>query len=182
VLHAGNIGFGQDLDMVLNAAERLRSRADVGFLFVGDGNRRAELEAAAQARQLANVRFVPYQPRDAVASVYASADTALVSLKHGLAGCIVPSKLYTILAAGRPVVAAVEEASETAAIVREQACGRVVPPGDDDALARAIVQLAADRQACQRLGARAREASFRFSRRGQVSAYATVLREVVDAG
>jgi glycosyltransferase involved in cell wall biosynthesis len=181
VLHAGNIGFGQDLDMVLDAAERLRARADVEFLFVGDGNRRTELEASARVRALANVRFVPYQPRDAVPWVYASADVALVSLKQGLAGCIVPSKLYTILAAGRPVLAAVEEASETAAIVRGHACGQVVPPGDDGALARAILQMANDREECERFGLRARQASTQFSRRRQVSEYAAMLRDVAGA-
>jgi glycosyltransferase involved in cell wall biosynthesis len=181
VLHAGNIGFGQDLDTVLKAAERLRACDDIGFLFVGDGNRRAELAARVQASQLRNVRFVPYQPRETVPAVYASADTALVSLKQGLAGCIVPSKLYTILASGRAVVAAVEEASETAAIVREHACGYVVPPGDDEALTGAILQLARDREECARFGARARDASANFSRRRQVARYAATLADVVNA-
>jgi colanic acid biosynthesis glycosyl transferase WcaI len=178
VLHAGNIGFGQDLDAVIDAAERLRDRDDVLFAFVGDGNRRTALEAQTRMRQLANVRFIPYQARESVPLVYASGDVGLVSLKRGLAGCIVPSKLYTILASGRTVLAAVEEASETATIVRTEHCGRVVPVGDSDALARAVVELADDPASRSRFAACARTAALNYSRTRQVAAYAHTLRGV----
>ena len=108
VLHAGNIGMSQNLDVVIDAAERLRGRPEILMLFIGDGNRRPALEAMVAARGLANVRFLPFQPRDQLRWTYASSDLCLVSLKPGLAGYIVPSKLYPILAAGRPYVAAVE--------------------------------------------------------------------------
>jgi colanic acid biosynthesis glycosyl transferase WcaI len=182
VLHAGNIGFGQDLDAVIDAAEQLRDRADVLFLFVGDGNRRASLEAQALRRRLTNVRFLPYQPRELVPLVYASGDVGLVSLKRGLAGCIVPSKLYTILASGRAVLAAVEEASETAAIVRAEHCGYVVPVGDSEALARAVVALADDPASRSQFAASARQAALNYSRTRQVAAYAQLLRGVGEAG
>jgi putative colanic acid biosynthesis glycosyltransferase WcaI len=182
VLHAGNIGFGQDLDAVIDAAERLRDRDDVLFVFVGDGNRRAALEAQTRTRQLGNVRFIPYQARESVPLVYASGDVGLVSLKRGLAGCIVPSKLYTILASGRTVLAAVEEASETAAIVRNEHCGRVVPVGDSEALARTVVELADDPMSRARFGLRARKAALNYSRTGQVAAYAQMLRGVAGTG
>jgi glycosyltransferase involved in cell wall biosynthesis len=182
VLHAGNIGFGQDLDGVIDAAERLRHRDDVIFVFVGDGNRRAALEAQTRMRQLTNVRFIPYQARETVPLVYASGDVGLVSLKRGLAGCIVPSKLYTILASGRAVLAAVEEASETATIVRNEHCGRVVPVGDSEALARAVVELADDPLARSRFGVCARKAALNYSRTRQVAAYAQTLRGVAETG
>src|SRR5262245_21238616 len=108
VLHAGNIGLSQNLDMVLDAADRLRDRPDVVVLFIGDGSRRAALETAAETRGLSNVRFLPYQPRTDLRWTYAASDVCLVSLKSGLAGYIVPSKLYPILAAGRPYIAAVD--------------------------------------------------------------------------
>ena len=114
--------------------------------------------------------------------VYASGDIGLVSLKRGLAGCIVPSKLYTILASGRAVLAAVEEASETAAIVRNEHCGRVVPVGDSEALARAVVELADDPASRSRFGLCARKAALNYSRTRQVTAYAQMLRGVAETG
>ena len=129
VLHAGNIGLSQNLDMVIDAAAALKSRSDIVFLFIGDGNRRPALEAAARARDLGNVRFLPFQPRDQLRWTYASSDVCLVSLKPGLAGYIVPSKLYPILAAGRPYIAAVEPLSEVAAVTDRHRCGVLVEAG-----------------------------------------------------
>ena len=98
VLHAGNIGLAQNLDVVVDAADLLRTRPDILVLFIGDGNRRAALEQSVKARALDNVQFLPFQPRDQLRWTYGSADLCLVSLKPGLAGYIVPSKLYPILA------------------------------------------------------------------------------------
>lgn len=182
LLHAGNIGHGQNLDVVLDAAERLRRRDDILLLFIGDGNRRAELEQMARSRALANVRFLPFQPRNQLRWTYASADACLVSLKPGLAGYIVPSKLYPILAAGRPFVAAVEADSEVAALASACACGLRVEPGDAGALAAAVETLADQGpEACAAMGRRARRSSEGFSRERQVAAHARVLADVAAA-
>ncbi|MGE0040488.1 MAG: glycosyltransferase family 4 protein [Vicinamibacterales bacterium] len=175
VLHAGNIGLSQNLDVVMDAAAVLSHRDDVVFLFVGDGNRRRALEAAATARGLTNVRFLPYQPREALRWTYASADVCLVSLRPGLAGVIVPSKLYPILAAGRPCLAAVEPASEPAAVIEQYGCGVRVPPGDAQALAAAVERLADQPGERAEMGRRARAASAAFSREGQVARLAEAL-------
>lgn len=179
VLHAGNIGLGQNLDVVIDAAALLTSRPDIVMLFIGDGNRRAALEAAVRARGLANVRFLPFQPRDQLRWTYASSDVCLVSLKPGLAGYIVPSKLYPILAAGRPYIAAVEAASEAAALTERHRCGVVVTPGDAAQLAAAITRLADQRAEREAMGARARLAGELFSRDRQVAAHAQVIEDVV---
>jgi glycosyltransferase involved in cell wall biosynthesis len=177
-MHAGNIGLSQNLDVVLDAAARLATHEAIRFVFVGDGARRAALEAAARERRLSNVSFVPYQPRQEMAKSYASADLFLVSLKPGLAGYIVPSKLYSILAAGRPYVAAVEDACEVVDITRQYACGVIVPPGDADALAARILDMYRDGPLTAELGQRAREAGLAFDRPRQVAAYAELLRRV----
>ena len=177
VLHAGNIGLAQNLDVVIDAAERLRQQPSILFLFIGDGSRRAALESAAAARGLDNVRFLPYQPREDLRWTYASSDVCLVSLKPGLAGYIVPSKLYPILAAGRPYVAAVERESEVAAITARHDCGVMVPPGDAAAMADAIAALARDPDRRAGLGGRARSAAAAFARDRQVAAVARVLHE-----
>jgi len=178
VLHAGNIGLSQNLDVVVDAAARLRERRDIVFLFIGDGNRRAALQAAVTAQGLDNVRFLPFQPRDQLRWTYAASDLCLVSLKPGLAGYIVPSKLYPILAAGRPYLAAVEQPSEVAALTERYRAGVLVTPGDAASLAFHILRLADDRAEREAMGARAREAGLLFARDRQVALHARVIREV----
>jgi len=178
VMHAGNIGLSQNLDVVIDAASRLRDQRGIRFVFVGDGARRDALEQLARARGLENVMFVPYQPREHMAKSYASADVFLVSLKPGLAGYIVPSKLYSILAAGRPYLAAVEDACEVVDVTRRYGCGIVVEPGNAEALAARILELYRDGPKAAELGQRAREAGLAFDRPRQVAAYAAVLRRV----
>jgi glycosyltransferase involved in cell wall biosynthesis len=173
--------MGQNLETVLDAAELVRDRPDVLFLFIGDGSQRAPLEANARARGLDNVRFMPFQPREQMRWTYASADVCLVSLKRGLSGYIVPSKLYPILAAGRPYIAAIDAESETAAITERFTCGVVTPPGDARALADAVRALAADPATRERMGGAARTASQMFDRTQQVAKHAALLRELVSA-
>jgi glycosyltransferase involved in cell wall biosynthesis len=179
VMHAGNIGLSQSFDVILDAAARLRDHDEIRFVFVGDGSKRVAVQAEAERRGLGNVLFLPYQPRELMAESYAAADVCLVTLKPGLAGYVVPSKLYTILAAGRPYIAAVEADCEVAQVTREYQCGVAVAPGDGEAMAGAILALAGDRAYAGRLGARAREAAGRFDRPRQVAAYADLFARIV---
>lgn len=178
VLHGGNIGLSQQLESIIDAAEVLRERSDVVFVFVGDGARRRSLEADVARRGLTNVRFFDYQPRDQMPWTYATADLCLISLKQGLAGYIVPSKLYTILAAGRSYVAAVEPESEVAHLTREHDCGLVVAPGDGRAIAAAVQRLADDGPLRMAMATRAKAASEQYSRGLQVARHAGLLREL----
>ena len=178
VLHAGNIGLSQNLDSVLDVASELE---DVTFLFIGDGVRRKPLEEQSVQRGLKNVRFLPYQPRERMRDSYATADVFLVSLKRGLAGYIVPSKLYGVLAAGRPYVAAVEQDSEVASITQEHQCGLPVAPGDVGGMTHEITRLYRDRDLARRLGENARRASAYFERRKQVRAYHDLFQERLQA-
>lgn len=180
VMHAGNIGLSQNFDVILEAAARLRAETGIRFVFVGDGAKREALQRAADARGLDNVLFLPYQPRAAMAESYAAADVFLVTLKPGLAGYIVPSKLYSILAAGRPYVAAVERDCEVVEITREHACGVIVDPGDAAAMAEAILRLCNDRQHAAALGSRARQAALAFDRPKQIQAYAALFARLAS--
>ena len=178
LLHAGNLGMGQNLDVVIEAAALLRDRDDITILFIGDGNRKPALEAKVRDRGLANVRFLPFQPREQLRWTYASSDVCLVSLKPGLAGYIVPSKVYPILAAGRPFIAAVDKVSEVAALTERHGCGVVVTPGDAVALADAIKRMADQASTRTAMGTQARIAAELFARDRQVAAHAQVLEEV----
>ena len=178
VMHSGNVGLSQDLDTLIDAAVLLRNERGIVFAILGDGARRPALEARAREEGLGQVRFLPHQPAERLADAFGSADMFVVSLKRGLAGSIVPSKLYGVLAAGRPYVAAVEPACEVAAITAKHDCGLLVPPGDAAALAGRILELYRDRQLAGCLGDNARRAALSFDRPAQVDAYARLLREV----
>ena len=180
VLHAGNIGLSQNLEIVLHAAEQLREQRDVVFVFVGDGAKKKDLQETAVRRDLRNVMFLPFQPRELMDQSYATADVSLVSLKRGLAGVIVPSKVYNVLASGRACIAAVEQDCEVADIIHRHDCGFVVGPGDASALRARILELAGDRERAVAMGMRARCAALHFDRPRQVAAYDAVLREVAS--
>ena len=124
--------------MLIDAAERLRTRERLLIVIVGDGSKREALQRTAAARGLTNVRFLPYQPKERLHESFAAADAFLVSLKPGIEGYIVPSKVYGILAAGRPYVAAVDPSCEVATIAREHGCGICAVPDDPEDLARRL--------------------------------------------
>ena len=178
VMHSGNVGLSQDLDTLIQAATLLRGEPRIRFAIMGGGARREELQSRVAGLGLDNVRFLPRQPKEALADAFGSADAFVVSLKRGLAGSIVPSKLYGVLAAGRPYIAAVEPASEVASITTKHDCGLLTPPGDAQALAGRVRELFGDPALARHLGDNARRAAFAFDRPGQVEAYARLLREL----
>jgi colanic acid biosynthesis glycosyl transferase WcaI len=178
LMHSGNVGLSQNLDVLIEAADRLRSKERLTIAIVGDGSKRAALEAMAAARGLANVRFFPYQPKALLHDSFASADAFLVSLKAGIEGYIVPSKVYGILAAGRPYIAATDPSSEPAQIARESGCGLVAPPGDPTALADAIATLYDSPAMSREMGARARMAARQYDRTVAVQSYHELFERV----
>ena len=136
VMYAGNVGLSQSLDTVIDAAGALSYEEDVVFVINGQGARRAELER--KARGMSNVVFVDMQPADRLPEVLAAADVHLVPLKRGLASSSVPSKTYSILAAGRPMIASVDSGSEVARVLERSGAGVSVPPQDAEALTKAL--------------------------------------------
>jgi glycosyltransferase involved in cell wall biosynthesis len=180
VMHSGNLGLSQNLETLVEAAALLSDVPDLVVVFQGDGVRRPALEARARTLNLANVRFLPFAPKESLAESFAAADIFVVSLQAGLAGYIVPSKLYGILASGRPYVAAVEDACEVAAITRAHACGLVTAPGHARALADRILEFYRDRDLTARAGVNARAASLAFDRSLQVAKYMQLFRDVAS--
>lgn len=171
LMHSGNVGLSQNLGVLIEAADRLRSRERLVVLIVGEGAKREALERDAARRGLASVRFMTYQPKAQLGNSFAAADAFLVSLKPGLEGYIVPSKVYGILAAGRPYVAAVDPGCEAAVIAREHHCGVLAAPDDPDDLAAKIAALYDDPAAGRVMGRNARRAALLFDRRVAVQAY-----------
>ena len=154
VMYAGNVGLSQSIDTVLDSAMALEYDSDIVFVINGGG---AVLEEVARrARQLPNVRLVGMQPASRLPQVLGAADVHLVPLKKGLARSSVPSKVYSILAAGRPLVASVDERSEVALLVERANAGFAVAPGDAEALTKAIRRLVDDPDEARRMGLAAR--------------------------
>ncbi|MEY2420459.1 MAG: colanic acid biosynthesis glycosyl transferase WcaI [Acidimicrobiaceae bacterium] len=150
VMYAGNVGFSQSLDLVLDAATALAHDPDLVFVINGGGAARADLERKASG--LRNVRFVDMQPKDRLPEVLAAADIHVVPLRRGLARSSVPSKMYSILAAGRPIVASVDTGTEVAAVVDRADAGIAVPPDDPEAFTKALARLVAEPDEVQRMG------------------------------
>lgn len=144
VMYAGNVGLSQSIGLLLDAADVLRDRRDLVFVINGGGAARPALEADAARRGLTNVRFVDYQPIERLPEVLAAADVHVVPLRTGLAKASVPSKLYSILAAGRPVLASVDPGTEVARTVERAGAGTAVAPDDPRAFVDALVALLDD--------------------------------------
>ena len=120
VMHSGNVGHAQNLDALVRAATFLRDLDDLTIAIVGDGARHADLVELAELLEVGSTSSVsrPYQPRELLPQSLSSADVHVVGLARGLSGYVVPSRLYGILAAGRPVIVAADPESETAQLVR----------------------------------------------------------------
>jgi colanic acid biosynthesis glycosyl transferase WcaI len=167
--YAGNIGLSQGLESIVDAAVELRD-LPIKFAMVGDGNARTSLESAVRTRGLNNVLFLPPQPRERLAHVLGACDVGLVSMRRGVAGDLVPSKLYGIMAASRPVLAAVEPGSEVARVVQERQCGWVVGPEHGGQLASGIrAAYEAERGELRRRGANGRRACVQLYSRAAVT-------------
>jgi len=146
VMHSGNIGHAQDLDTLVRAATFLRDLDRLRIMVIGFGARHGELTRLAQRLEVTpTVHFLDYQPREQLPLSLATGDLHYVGLAQGLSGFVVPSRLYGILAAGRPVLVSADADSEIVRIVEEVGCGIVVPPGRPERVANVIRDVAEGR-------------------------------------
>jgi colanic acid biosynthesis glycosyl transferase WcaI len=173
-LHAGNLGFYGAWGTLLKAAEILRNEG-AGLVFVGDGANRAVLEAAA--KDSPNVRFLPFRPVEQVPHVMMAGDIHIVTVRRGLEGIVVPSKLYSILAAGRPVLAVAAGDCDAARIVVDCDCGVAANPDDPAAVAAAIRSLQNDSARLTDMGRHAREAATKYARVNELRRFVEIVEE-----
>jgi glycosyltransferase involved in cell wall biosynthesis len=174
VLHAGNLGFYGAWQTLLRAAELLRNDK-IGLVFVGDGANRASLQAAAA--HLPNVRFLPFRPAGQLPHVMMAGDLHIVTVRRGLEGVVVPSKLYSTLAAGRPVLAVAPSESDAASIVVQSACGVAADPDDPGAVAAAIRRLRDAPDNLAAMGRRAREIAGKYARVDELNRFVGILED-----
>lgn len=154
--YAGNIGLTQDFESILLAAVELQHVESLVFLIVGDGARRKWLEDRVTSLGISNVLLLPYQPRSVVPLIYASSDVCLVPLKGGTAQDTFPSKVYTIMSAGRAVIASADPDSELAWVVNEARSGWTIEPDNPNSLAEIIRAALSNLGECKAMGERGR--------------------------
>ncbi len=175
VMYAGNVGFSQSLELLIATA---RAMPEVAIVINGDGAARVELQR--QAADLANVYFADYQPKGRLSEVLASADLHVVPLRAGLGNVSVPSKTYSILAAGRPVLAAIDAGTEVPRMLSASGGGRVVAPDREAEFIEAVRQLLTDPVALGAMGTAGRAwVEGAASPRAVAQAYEALIRRLI---
>jgi glycosyltransferase involved in cell wall biosynthesis len=154
----------------------------VHFLFIGSGGRKPWLESVVRQERLTNVTVLAPRPRTDQRLFLNACDVAITAFVPGMFGAGVPSRLYNILASGRPIVAAVDPQSELALVVREEQVGWTVAPGDVAGFVAAVLEARADRGRLAAMGARGRAAaagrySYEAVMRGYRDLFASVFAE-----
>ncbi len=181
VLYAGNIGLTQGFEFVMDTAQALDDRPEIHFLIIGGGARFEWVREQIAVRNLHNMTLLSYQPRSLVPQIYAAADLCLVPMKKGMAQDTFPSKIYTIMAAGRPTLASADEDSELAWVVQQADCGWHVPPDDAPALVQAIIAARQQQNLSQEKGDAGRRYVTKYHSRSAVAAqYQALIAETVN--
>jgi colanic acid biosynthesis glycosyl transferase WcaI len=178
LLHAGNLGFYGAWETLLAAVGQL-SEDGVGLVFVGEGAQRAQVQALAVS--LRNVRFLPFFAADKVQSVLAAADAHLVTIKRGLEGIVVPSKMYGILAAGKPIVSVAAEETDVSWLCKQIGCGVTCDPDRPEELVAAVRELVGDPSRLKRMGEAAKTAAPRYEKNSEAHKFMQILEEAATA-
>ena len=172
LLHAGNLGFYGAWETLLSAARELQSDG-VGLVFVGDGAQRSRLQALAAT--ISNVRFLPFFPSNKISSVLAAADAHIITIKRGLEGVVVPSKMYGILAAGRPILAVAPQETDAATLGAREDFGCSADPDKPEEVVAAVRSLLTNPSRLAAMGAAARTAAPNYARTAEIQKFAAIL-------
>lgn len=181
VMYAGNLGALSGIETLVESAKLLKEHKDILFVLIGEGILKSKLLGLVQSYKLENIKFLPFQPKHILLYSFASADIFVILLKKGLGGYSLPSKIYPVLASGRPYVASVEEESEVADITKRFACGLLAEPEEPSGLAEKIMFLYDNKELRFRMGDNARKAAVLFDRRLGTKAYYELFKGLCDA-
>ena len=177
LVHAGNLGFYGAWQTLITAVRMLESEG-VGLVFIGEGAMKSQVEAMAAGCRA--VRFLPFRTASEIPQVLSSGDMHVVTVKRGLEGVVVPSKLYPTLAAGRPVLGVAPEECDVVRIIRRSGCGLAANPDDPNTVVEAIRGVLHDAEHLRNMGLRAREISFSYDKVMQLKIFTETIEEVVD--
>jgi colanic acid biosynthesis glycosyl transferase WcaI len=173
-LHAGNLGFAGAWQTLVDGARQVEGEG-IGMVFVGEGSWRERVENMAAGTRA--VRLLPFRPPEEIPYVLGAADVHIVTVRRGLEGVVVPSKLYGILAAGKPVLAVAPPSSDVARIVTSAGCGLAADPDDPGSVAAALRALRAEPHLLEEMGRRARDKAPEYDRDGQLRRLLEIVEE-----
>ena len=176
LVHAGNLGFYGAWQTLITAVRALENDG-VGLVFIGEGAMKSQVETMAAGCRA--VRFLPFRPASEIPLVLSSGDIHVVTVKRGLEGVVVPSKLYPTLAAGRPVLGVAPEECDVVRIIRRSGCGLAANPDDPNTLVDAIRGVLHDPEQIRIMGLRAREIAFSYDKVKQLKNFTETLEDVV---
>ena len=178
LVHAGNLGFYGAWQTLIAAARRLENER-IGIVFVGAGAQRAEIETAAAGCR--NVRFLPFCPASKIPSVLAAGDAHIITIRRGLEGVVVPSKMYGIWAAGRPIVAVAPAESDVASLAVRIGCGVAADPDRAEEVAAKILALSSEPARVRTMGEAARAAAKDYDRVSELRKFLRIVEEAARA-
>ncbi|HWX38332.1 MAG TPA: glycosyltransferase family 4 protein [Candidatus Sulfotelmatobacter sp.] len=175
LVHAGNVGFYGAWQTLISAVRMLENEG-VGLVFIGEGAMKPQVEALAAGCRA--IRFLPFRPASEVPLVLSSGDLHIVTVKRGLEGVVVPSKLYPTLAAGRPVMGIAPEESDVVRIIRRAGCGIAADPDDPEKVAEAIRTVLHNPEQLKTMGRRARDSAGSYDKVMQLKMFVETLEEL----
>ncbi len=157
IMYSGNLGLSQNLSLILQALTMVKNSSSFYLLFQGEGAAKESLKEQARLKGMENVLFLPYQPKEMLSFSLSMADLHIVSFKKEITGAVVPSKVYGIMAAGRPYLAITDRGSEAARLAEEYGCGLWVDPDDAARIAESLDWALNHPRQLEEMGQRARQ-------------------------
>lgn len=180
VQYAGNLGFNHELEPLIEAARRLPPD-EIGFVFIGEGGKKEKLQSMVREYGLKNVCFFPFQPRELLPHTLSASNLSVVTLERGLEGFAVPSKFYSILASGKPILAILGKTCEMANLIQKYDCGFVVPQGQPDEIIHTLQHCLNQQEHVKKMGENARLCfEENFTRSQAASNYQSLIQQVAQ--
>ena len=181
VVYAGNFGYAQNIDVTIAAAERLKDVKDIQFLMFGTGGLVENYKKIVHEKGLINIHFFPLQPAEKVSQVYSLGDLGVVACKKGLGKGAFPSKTWSIMSAGTPVIANYDEDTDLERLVKDNALGVFSAADDSEQMATCIIEMYNNRELCAKYGRNARQYIIdNVSKEKSTQKYVDVITEVVE--
>ncbi|TAA72299.1 glycosyltransferase family 4 protein [Planococcus salinarum] len=184
VMYSGNLGLYYDLENIIKIAREFRGEPDIIFLFIGEGAVKKKMQDYVEENNLENVLFLPYQPKDFIPYSLNAADIHLVVNQKGIKGVSVPSKIYGVFAAGKPVLGVVEKESEIDRLILESGAGMVVDPQNYESIADSVkLFYKMDKDTLKEMGLKGRNyLENHLTKETSISKYRETLKSVSDSG
>lgn len=181
VVYAGNLGKVQGVDVILKTASLMKNNRDIKFVIFGNGSEEENLKKIVNDKHLDNVLMLPLQPIERASEVYSMADVSIISCTPGTGGSGMPSKTWTIMAAGVPIIASFDMPSEMERTIEEAECGFCTRAGDENELTEKIIRVFGDSRLKKCLGQNARRyAEKNVSKAEAVEKYIKSIERLVD--